>query len=168
VAIDESAFREAFATQYDDLTRFVRRRSDPAHAEDLVEETFLTLWQQRSMPEPVRPWLFATARNLMLNADRGRRRRDGLAVRIAGHLDQEAVDRTGDADVRMDVIAAWRGLAPADQEVLALDVWEDLPAAEAAQVLGCSRPAYLMRLSRARARLRPLLQDLPARLTATV
>ncbi|RIX28583.1 RNA polymerase sigma factor [Amnibacterium setariae] len=168
MAIDEGAFREAFAAEYDDLTRFVRRRSDPEHAEDVVEEAFVVLWQQRTMPDPVRPWLFATARNLMLNADRGRRRRDGLAVRIAGHLDLEPVDRTGDADLRMDVIAAWRTLAPADQEVLALAVWEDLPAAEAAQVLGCSRTAYLMRLSRARARLKPLLPHPSARLTATV
>lgn len=164
VAIDENAFREVFATQYDDLTRFVRRRCEPGQAEDVVEETFLTLWQQRAMPEPARPWLFATARNLLLNAERGRRRRDGLAVRIAGHLDPAPVDRTTEADLRMEVIAAWRTLAAADQEVLALATWEDLPAHEAAQVLGCSRPTYLMRLSRARARLRPLLQHLPAHL----
>jgi RNA polymerase sigma-70 factor (ECF subfamily) len=157
VAITEEAFRAVFTTHYDDLTRFVRRRTEPDHGEDIVEETFLTLWQQRTIPPHVRPWLFATARNLMLNAHRGTRRREALAVRIAAHLDTDAADPAHDADIRMDLVAAWRTLSAADQEVLALALWEDLPSGEAAAVLGCSKPAYLMRLSRAKARLAPLL-----------
>jgi RNA polymerase sigma factor (sigma-70 family) len=157
VAIPADAFRDVFTTHYDDLVRFVRRRTDHDHGEDIVEETFLTLWQQRAMPPHVRPWLFATARNLMLNAHRGHRRREALAVRIAGALEPATADHARAADLRMDLVAAWRRLSAADQEVLALALWEDLPAAEAAEVLGCSKAAYLMRLSRAKARLAPLV-----------
>lgn len=157
MAISEAEFRTVFRTHYDDLVRFVRRRTEPDHGEDIVEEAFLTLWQQRTMPPHVRPWLFATARNVMLNATRGHRRREGLAVRIANHLPTEGADPSALADLRMDLEAAWRALPALDQEVLALAFWEDLPAGEAAEVLGCSKPAYLMRLSRAKARLAPML-----------
>jgi RNA polymerase sigma factor (sigma-70 family) len=157
VSISADVFREVFAAHYDDLTRFVRRRTLSDHAEDVVEEAFLTLWRQKAMPAQVRPWLFATARNVLLNAERGRQRREALAVHLADHLDVEAPDHAPGIDARMDVIASWRMLSPSDQEVLALAIWEDLPASEAAIVLGCSKPAYLMRLSRAKARLAPRL-----------
>ncbi|WP_316770371.1 RNA polymerase sigma factor [Streptomyces sasae] len=38
----------------------------------------------------------------------------------------------------MDLVAAWRRLPVADQEVLALHVWEGLTDRDAATVLGCS------------------------------
>lgn len=161
MAISPEEFREVFAAQYDDLTRFVRRRTEEERVEDVVEEVFLALWRQRRMPAQVRPWLFVTARNLLLNAERSARRRDALAVRAAGHLPADSPDHADDVDGRVDLVAAWRALPAADQEVLALAVWEDLPAAEAAAVLGCSKAAYLMRLSRARARLAPLLHRAP-------
>lgn len=157
MSISAEVFREVFAAHYDDLTRFVRRRSLADHAEDVVEEAFLTLWRQKTMPAQVRPWLFATARNLLLNAERGRQRQEALAVRIAEALDTDAPDQASGSDIRLDVIASWRTLPTADQEVLALAIWEDLSPAEAAIVLGCSRAAYLMRLSRAKARLAPRL-----------
>ncbi|WP_327723448.1 sigma factor-like helix-turn-helix DNA-binding protein [Streptomyces europaeiscabiei] len=53
----------------------------------------------------------------------------------------------------MDLAAAWQALAPADQEVLSLHVWEQLSAKDAAKVLGCTRAAYAMRLTRAKRRL---------------
>lgn len=157
MTISAEVFRDVFAAHYDDLTRFVRRRSTSDHVEDVVEETFLTLWRQKRMPAQVRPWLFATARNLLLNAERGSRRQEALAVRVAGALQTAVPDHAERSDARMDVITSWKTLPPADQEVLALAVWEDMSAAEAAVVLGCSKAAYLMRLSRAKARLAPRL-----------
>ena len=157
MTISAEVFREVFAAHYDDLARFVRRRSTSDHAEDVVEETFLALWRQKAMPAQVRPWLFGTARNLLLNAERGRQRQEALAVRIADRLDTDVPDHASGSDLRMDVVRSWRTLSAVDQEVLALAVWEDLSAAEAAVVLGCSKAAYLMRLSRARARLAPRL-----------
>ena len=49
--------------------------------------------------------------------------------------------------------AAFRSLAEADREVLALVGWEGLDRGQAAAALGCSRNALRIRLHRARRRL---------------
>ena len=62
---------------------------------------------------------------------------------------------------RVDLVRAWQRLAPADQEALTLTVFEGLTGAQAARLLGISRPAFSLRLLRARRRLRQLLLHLP-------
>jgi RNA polymerase sigma-70 factor (ECF subfamily) len=58
------------------LLAFVRRLSagDHALAEDIVQETLLRAWQKagRVPAEHVRPWLFTTARRLVIDAYRAR------------------------------------------------------------------------------------------------
>jgi DNA-directed RNA polymerase specialized sigma24 family protein len=60
------------------------------------------------------------------------------------------------------VAQAFDHLAPADQEVLRLIVWENLTNDEAAAVLGVNRAALAMRLSRARRRLAARWRSLQA------
>lgn len=158
----EAQFTDVYRAHYEDVLRFVRRRAHPMNVDDIVGETFLAAWRRRrELPDNPRPWLFGTARNLMLNAHRGMRRQSALVVHIqqsdpAGRP-EPAVDATAQVDNRMELVAAWQSLAPADQEVLALHVWEGLAARDAAKVLGCTRAAYAMRLTRAKRRLAGLL-----------
>ncbi|WP_328440841.1 sigma-70 family RNA polymerase sigma factor [Streptomyces sp. NBC_00444] len=158
----EAQFTDVYRAHYEDVLRFVRRRAHPMNVDDIVAETFLTAWRRRrERPRDPRPWLFGTARKVMLNANRGMRRYSALAVRIQeagqGGMSVVTVDPTASADSRMDLAAAWRSLAAADQEVLALHIWEELSTKDAAGVLGCTRAAYAMRLTRARRRLAGLL-----------
>jgi RNA polymerase sigma factor (sigma-70 family) len=154
----EAEFTELYRAQYPDLLRFVRRRAHPLNVDDIVGETFLAAWRRRGeLPAEPRPWLFRTARNAMLNTSRGVNRQTALAVRIGQSGDlPEAVGMHG-LEQRIDLVAAWRTLPAADQEVLALHVWEDLSARDAAATLGCSRAAYAMRLTRAKRSLAALL-----------
>ncbi|MFJ9585702.1 RNA polymerase sigma factor [Streptomyces acidicola] len=154
----EAQFTEVYRAHYEDVLRFVRRRAHPMNVDDIVGETFLTAWRRRrELPEDPRPWLFGTARKVMLNAGRGMRRQTALVVHIQQVFETGSHDRTVDAtaqvDSRMELVAAWKSLPPADQEVLALHVWEGLAAKDAAKVLGCARAAYAMRLTRAKRRL---------------
>jgi len=154
----EAQFTDVYRAHYEDVLRFVRRRAHPMNVDDIVGETFLTAWRRRrELPEDPRPWLFGTAGKVMLNAGRGMRRHSALAVRVrnasGGGAQDPSVDPTAQADSRMDLAAAWQSLSDADQEVLALHVWEQLSAKDAAKVLGCTRAAYAMRLTRARRRL---------------
>jgi RNA polymerase sigma-70 factor (ECF subfamily) len=155
----EAQFTDVYRAHYEDVLRFVRRRAHPTNVDDIVGETFLAAWRRRGeLPDDPRPWLFGTARKALLNSQRGMRRQSALAVRVqrAGEAfgaRPQTVDPTAHADDRMDLVAAWQSLAAADQEVLALLVWEHLSAKDAARVLGCSRAAYAMRLTRARRRL---------------
>jgi RNA polymerase sigma-70 factor (ECF subfamily) len=159
MAIDtEDEFTDVYRAHYDDVLRFVRRRAHPMNVDDIVGETFLAAWRRRSeLPEDPRPWLFGTARNAMLNAQRGKRRQAAVAVRVMEHSGDDSDDGMTRTEARLDLIAAWRRLPAADQEVLALHVWEALTDRAAATVLGCSRAAYAMRLSRSRRRLAKLL-----------
>lgn len=157
---NEAEFRALYDEHFDDVRRFVRRRADPPSVDDVIGETFLIAWRRRrELPADPRPWLFRTARNVLLNDSRRRRRHDSLAVRIAAQADLSlsAAQPLADAESLIDLTAAWRRLSPADQEVLALHVWEGLPDRDAAAVLGCARATYSMRLSRARRRLGALL-----------
>lgn len=152
---NESEFSSLFRAQYDDLLLFVRRRAHAQVVDDIVAETFLIAWRRRAdIPAEPRPWLFRTARNVMLNATRGLNRQTAVAVKIGTRRE----DIAGlSIDDQIDLQSAWRALSPADQEVLALSIWEDLPQAEAATVLGCTRAAYTMRLTRAKRHLTALL-----------
>jgi RNA polymerase sigma-70 factor (ECF subfamily) len=154
----DAEFAAVYRAHYQALLRFVRRRAHPINVDDIVAETFLAAWRRRSeLPVDPRPWLFRTARNAMLNAHRGAERHSALAVRIAEQRTVDTFDDTARVDVRLDWTRAWRQLAPADQEVLALHVWEELDGRAAALVLGCSRATYSMRLSRAKKRLAAVL-----------
>jgi DNA-directed RNA polymerase specialized sigma24 family protein len=59
---------------------YALRRTDPASAQDVVSETFLTAWRRRAdLPRDELPWLLATARLVLAKHVRSQRRRDALA-----------------------------------------------------------------------------------------
>ena len=153
----EAEFTLLYRANYSDVLRFVRRRAHPLNVDDIVGETFLAAWRRRNeLPTDPRPWLFGAARNVMLNSARGANRQTAVAVKIAQSASESSA--FPDVDTRVDVQDAWGALSAGDQEVLALHVWEDLSAKDAAAVLGCSRAAYAMRLTRAKRQLASLLE----------
>jgi RNA polymerase sigma factor (sigma-70 family) len=158
MTLESSArFSELYEANYADVLRFVRRRAHPVNVDDIVGETFLAAWRRRDeLPSDPRPWLFGTARRAMLNASRGVQRQLTLAARM-GSEPMNTPDEFADVEQLIDLTAAWRALPAADQEVLALHVWEDLSAQDAAAVLGITRAGYSMRLSRAKRRLAELV-----------
>lgn len=153
-------FADLYDSAYQDVLRFVRRRTAPDAAEDVVHETFLIAWRRFDrVPlalDEARAWLFGTARNCLLSDGRARMRREQLGVRIAVDAPPSAAD--ADPSFRLDLVAAWERLEPGQQEVLALTVWEELPSSLAGAVLGISAAAYRIRLHRARVALRRLLE----------
>ena len=155
-----------YADAYDDVLRFVQRRTLPHHADDVVAEAFLTAWRRvADLPadtSDARAWLFGIARNCLLNQRRSAARQDAVAVRVAENVaTSDGTFAPGDADLiarRLDLTTAWRRLAPAEQEALALTVFDDLTSAQAGAVLGITPVAYRLRLSRARGALRRHLE----------
>ncbi|MGC0249431.1 RNA polymerase sigma factor [Pseudactinotalea sp. Z1748] len=161
----EDAFRSLFERVYPDLVRFVQRRADPDRAEDLAAEVFLVVWRRfDDVPAAgdARPWIFGIARNLLLNERRGDQRRHALGVRLADALATSSVlEPAEQVTRRVDVARAWQRLSETHQEALALAVFDDLNAPEAAAVLGISPVAFRLRVSRARRALRLHLGDPP-------
>ena len=151
-------FTDLYERNHDDVLRFVRRRTDPERAEDVAHETFLVAWRRFDevprRPPDARAWLFGVARNCLLNDRRGGARREAVGVRLAAQPVRPAPGHEDSVVVRDALATAWSRLTAAEQEVLALELWEQLTSPEAGRVLGISAAAYRHRLSRARAALR--------------
>ena len=158
----EAAYRELFQATYDDLVCFVERRIDPAVADDVVAEVFLTAWRRfADVPaarDEARAWLFTVAHNLLRNRRRSELRQHGLALRIMREPGTAAGAEADGVAARVDLTRAWQRLPVDDQQVLTLTVFEGLTGPQAAGVLGISRSAFSLRLLRARRRLRHRLQ----------
>jgi RNA polymerase sigma-70 factor (ECF subfamily) len=122
-----------------------------------VAETFLIAWRRLDdLPgEPV-PWLLGTARRVLANHRRfmERRSRNGAAIPLdyldVGDGSASPVELIAD---RQAFSAAFAAIRAEDRELLALVAWEGLSTGEAAEVLGCTKAAFSIRLHRARRRL---------------
>ena len=157
-------FREVYDAVYVDLLRFVRRRVDPTHVEDVVGDVMLVAWRRLDdVPADVsdaRAWLFGVARKTLQNARRREDRHQAVAVRLAEL--RPWTDAGAHPDLvsrRVDIAAAWPRLGASEQEAIALSVLDELSAPEAAAVLGITAVAFRLRLSRARRSLRRHLES---------
>ncbi|GAA4594768.1 RNA polymerase sigma-70 factor (ECF subfamily) [Actinoplanes octamycinicus] len=170
----ETAYRELFEAAYDDLLCFVERRTHPAVADDVVAEVFLTAWRRfDDVPGPLsdaRAWLFTAAYHVLRNRQRSEQRQQNLTLRILREPDDPGHAEADGVAARVDLVRAWHRLSVKDQEVLTLTVFEGLTGTQAARLLNISRPAFSLRLLRARRRLHQLLRphlDLDARMSET-
>jgi RNA polymerase sigma-70 factor (ECF subfamily) len=144
------------------LRRFLARRTDAATAEDVLADTLLVCWRRLDeVPADALPWAYGVARNCLANAERGARRQQRLAARIAV-VDPpvEAVAGPGEGDDA--VVRALARLRPQDAELLRLWAWEQLTPAEIATVLDLTPNAVSIRLHRARGSLREELRKIGA------
>ncbi len=99
-------------------------------------------------------WLLGVARRVLANSRRSSSRQRALALRLVEEPALATGDPTGEVDARLSARAALELLSPAEREAIELLAWEDLSPSEAAEVLGCSRGVFAVRLHRARRRLR--------------
>lgn len=151
------------ATVYEPLQRYLRRRTDPETAADVLADSLLVLWQRLDdvPPDGELPWSYGVARRCLANAERSRRRQLRLVDRLAGERAVPPAQPGEDGDERLD--AALARLREDDRELLRLWAWEQLEAREIAAVLGITANAAAIRLHRARNRLAGLLGEVPGR-----
>jgi RNA polymerase sigma factor (sigma-70 family) len=138
------------------LLGYFERRVEPrADAADLLTETLLAAWRRADdLPtddEEARRWLFGIARNLLLNAERGSRRRHRLANRLRSVLTKQAAPP---ADAGADVRDALRRLPAELAEIVTLVHWEGFALVDAAAILGIPAATARGRYLRAKQRLR--------------
>ncbi len=133
-------------------------------AEELAQETFVRVWQQREKYRggaEVRPWIFAIAVNLARNRLRWWRRRPEVALEEwedtgtgegsdGGNLEQQ--ERV--AAVRAAVAALPLEL----REALVLFEYEGMAQAEIAEAVGATPKAVEARVARAKEKLRAALR----------
>jgi len=133
---------------------------DDTTADDLVQdclERAISRWHLRRSDGDIRSWLFTILHNLFISQRR-------QAVRRGPHRVLEAVEsETGipsaqeHAVIHRDMLRALAMLPEEQQSVLVLVGVEDLSYAQAAWVMGVPVGTIMSRLSRARNRLRSLM-----------
>jgi len=145
-----------------------RRTGSPDAADDLTSIVFLEAWRRRTEidlhDESALPWLFGVANRVVQHRFRTTMRHRAALSRLPAHT--ATPDHADDVAARIDgdrrlsrVKAAFDRLTPADQDVLALCVWQGLDYATAAIALGVPIGTVRSRLSRARGRLQALAGD---------
>ncbi|MBN9406680.1 MAG: RNA polymerase sigma factor [Burkholderiales bacterium] len=146
------------------LRRYARALTGDAWAaDDLVQDTLeracrkWPLWRHGSN---LRAWLFTLMHNLYLN-----QRRALLPVQA---LDDEALASVAGAadvaaDTGLDLDRCLQRLPAEQRAVLLLVTLEDMAYADVARVLGVPLGTVMSRLSRARERMRALMEQTPTR-----
>ena len=154
---DEELIRALYKEHAAPLLAFVQRLmgGDRALAEDVVQETLLRAWRHADelSPDSVRPWLFTTARRLVIDAYRARSARPAEAPpdALGGIAAADSIDAALSAAV---VIDAMQALTPAHRAVLIDTFYRGRTAAEIAAERGLpvgtarSRVYYALRAIR--------------------
>lgn len=131
-------------------------------AEDVVSETFAVAWRrQAAVPADALPWLLRVARNVVSESYRREVRQRLLDTELRGGVGNAAAVAPDIAEgvvERDQALTALATLSDGDRELLMLVAWHGLSPRQATRALGCSRPAFYVRLHRARRRLERALQ----------
>lgn len=151
---DEDLIRALYTEHAAPLLRYVMRLSDGDRhrAEDIVQETLLRAWlhPEAIADRPARPWLFAVARHLLVDAHRARSARPHEVGE--GALSVVAVPDEADRVLEAwEVADALASLRPEHRRVLLETYYRGRSVTEAASVLGIppgtvkSRAFYALR-----------------------
>jgi RNA polymerase sigma-70 factor, ECF subfamily len=140
----------------------LRRLGDRGRAEDAVQETFASIWRSaksyRSDRGPGAPWLYAVARNAIV--DGARRRTD-----VPAQVPDVASGASGPDDHAEQGWVSWRvhraleELPEREREVISLAYWSGLSQSEIASFLGLPLGTVKTRTRAALQRLAEMLAD---------
>jgi RNA polymerase sigma-70 factor (ECF subfamily) len=136
---DEAFIRAIYAEHGGALLRYSLHLTggDRQRAEDLVQETIVRAWRhpEALTDRPARPWLFAVARNLAVDAYRARQSRPPEV----GQAVLDTLPAADDADRTLEswaVAEALASLRPDHRKVLVETYYRGCSVAEAAATLG--------------------------------
>jgi len=159
-------FAVLFRRRAPEIRRYVTRRLGADAAEDVVAETFLVAFRQRSGYDlaraDARPWLYGIATNLISH----HRRSETRLLRVLARTGRDPVTEpfTDRVDAQVSAGAAGRLLAaalaklpPQHRDTLLLVAWGELTYEQAALALGIPVGTVRSRVSRARTNLRRAL-----------
>ena len=162
-AADREAFAELFRHFAPRVKSYaLRLGAPPAAAEELAQETLLSVWRKADRFDPARAsastWIFTIARNLRIDALRRERplpapEDDADPSPLADALLSGVQD---DRRVRQ----ALGALPPEQLQVIELSFFSDAPHSAIAESLGLPLGTVKSRLRLAMGRLRALLEDL--------
>lgn len=143
-------------TLYDKIYRYCYYRLGQAElAEDITQEAFLRLWEDRGYQEQGKmlQYLYTTARHLCIDEYR-RCKAQPLTEEMEGQL---AAEPGPEPELRLGLRQAFQTLPEEEREMLALRYGSEIPVGDLARMLGISRFALRRRITAALEKLRAQL-----------
>jgi RNA polymerase sigma-70 factor, ECF subfamily len=160
-----SGDRDAFEVLYRRYARSVfglalRRLGDRTRAEDAVQETFASIWRSARSYKPERgpgaPWLYAVARNAIVDRSRARAE-PPMEAPDEPSVEAGPLERAEQSWVAWRIHRALEELPEREREVVALAYWSGLSQTEVADFLGIPLGTEKTRTRAALARLADIL-----------
>ena len=140
---------QRFFTEYSAGLCLYARQLLPESSEDAVQEAFVKLISQKSMPTNVKPWLYRTVRNECVSRLRKKRVRDKAAQALQAN---SRLWFKPDTDNKLDsetVQIALKKLDTELREVITLRLWAQLGFEEMSEVTGIPTSTLHNRYKRA-------------------
>ena len=151
--------------QIPQLRRYARSLTGDAWAaDDLVQDTLeraCDRWQLWKAGTDLRAWLFTLMHNLFIDGARRAMRQAGHRVDV-DDVAHELATPAGGTDQLLDLERCLLRLPAEQREVLLLVTLQDLTYEQVARITGTPVGTVMSRLSRARARLRELMDGVAA------
>ena len=176
VAGHDAALNDLMSRHAEKLFHYlVRSLQDESDAEDLTQETFVKIYQNRTRFDPKQKfstWLYAIASNLVRDHYRWRSRHPQVSLEAEDqHTETNLKDTLRASEPTPDqnlqeherAVAVRHAVAQLPEELkqpLILALYQELPQAEIATILKCSTKAVETRIYRARQQLRTKLAQL--------
>lgn len=150
-------FNRVFRAQLPMISAYLSRRVPFSEVEDLASDLFEIAWSKKEqIPQGFElPWLYKTARYLVSNFHRKQSGRNSILARLAEPVAAPSAESIALAD--MELSDAFAGLIAVEREIISLWALEGLSNAEIAKVLEMSENAAAIRLTRAKQKLKGLL-----------
>ena len=160
---DGGAFRAWYDTALPRVFGYVHGRAsgDTALAEEITQQAFISAIEARARYDgraDAVTWICAIARNALLDHYRRASRDERWHLAVVVHEIVDRDSRLERLDQREEVIAALRALTVDQRGAMLLRYADGLPVREVARLIGRSEAATESLLSRARERLRTVLE----------
>ena len=156
----DELMREAKGFEKNLLNFFYRQGVSHFEGEDLVQETYLRLWNYRDQYRPtakLSTFLFVLARQVRIDALRRQTRRERREDAWGGEQPTEAAP--GALCAREDARWALSQLTEPLRDVVELGLLQELPYAEVAEILGIPVGTVKSRMSNALKKLKEVFDD---------
>ncbi len=154
------SFQALFDAHFIRVIRFAERRTgDTQVAEDIAGETFELAWSRLQDQSVTAPWLYKTAGFKVKEHFRRSKRKHSAETALRRRV-QEPAQRL-EAVESLALLDALEALTSREREIVQLTYWEGLSAVEVGEAVGCRPATVWVVLTRARAKMRPLLVSQP-------
>jgi len=152
---DSAAYEKLLVEMLPVVRGFVQRRlREPALTEDVVQNVFVSIHRFRHTYRPERPfepWMYAIARNAMIDAARTRARRLAREISLEDDGTPEPMsppEPIRGSELSPELVAALSTLPPKQRDAVEMVQLEGLTIAEAAARAGVTKTALKVRAHR--------------------